>query len=103
VIADYPNFNLCGCGRLPNDCSDVAGDESLPLKLRLRTVAEHDDALAANEERSISEGWAVCPSAARARATSYRAAAKALRLEMSTGEPHCTCCLKPTGGCWRRK
>jgi len=34
---------------------------------------------------------------ARHRAATYRATAKALRLESSTGMPHCACCLKPLG------
>ena len=38
------------------------------------------------------------PSVKRNQAESYRAVVKALELEIATGKPHCSCCLKPTGG-----
>lgn len=33
----------------------------------------------------------------RAKAETYRRAAESIRLEESTGAPHCVCCLKPSG------
>lgn len=38
------------------------------------------------------------PQVKRNQAETYRAVVKALELEITTGLPHCSCCLKPTGG-----
>jgi hypothetical protein len=57
----------------------------------------HWEALAVEQERAIAEGFACCPEASRAKASTYRRTAEALRLEERTGIWHCSCCLKPQG------
>ncbi len=48
----------------------------------------------ANEERARAEkGFAL-----HASADTGFAVVKAYDLELKTGQPHCSCCLKPTGG-----
>lgn len=53
------------------------------------------DNLADLEIRSRELGICCCPPASVARENTYRATAKAIRLEIKTGKPHCACCLKP--------
>ena len=36
-----------------------------------------------------------CVDVCRNKAALYRRTVEALRLELETGQPHCTCCLKP--------
>jgi hypothetical protein len=59
-------------------------------------AAEHWEALAAAELRMAAWNDAHVGSGAaqRAKAATYQATAKALRLEAETGIPHCSCCLK---------
>lgn len=57
-----------------------------------RALATASDARAAYEDARGSSGVAH-----RNKAESYRAVARALELERDTGQPHCPCCLKPSG------
>lgn len=64
--------------------------------------AEHWESLAEGEERMIAHYAALgnphgSTDSYAHRAKTYRDAAKALRLQESTGKPHCVCCLKPMG------
>jgi hypothetical protein len=57
----------------------------------------HWTALAEAQDRSIAEGFAACPQAAKHKADLYRRTAQALQYEQDTGVPVCVCCLKPRG------
>jgi len=47
-------------------------------------------------ERLAAEQDEIQGEPAMHRANTYRRTAQAFRLEISTGVPHCSCCLKPT-------
>jgi hypothetical protein len=53
------------------------------------------EGLAAKEDRAVAEGYAICPEASKYRAETYRRVVESFRLEERTGEPHCSCCLRP--------
>lgn len=61
--------------------------------------AEHWDALTEEALRMAEWNDAHVGSGApqRHKAETYRRAAQASRLEVSTGKPHCSCCLRPLG------
>ena len=57
-----------------------------------------DEGLSVEERAAAGVVMMDAPSVKRNQAESYRAVVKALELEIATGKPHCSCCLKPTGG-----
>ncbi len=64
------------------------------------SLAEEEDRKAAWDDVHVGSG-----AASRNKAAVYRRAADAARLQETTGEPHCVCCLKPLGcslDYWRR-
>lgn len=56
---------------------------------------DHWEMLAAEQESQISPALVGLSDPARNRALLYRRTANALRLEQTTGQPHCSCCLLP--------
>jgi hypothetical protein len=78
----------------------------------LEVSAQHWEKLADDEERwahyeevELKERHGKVHEVHRHKARVYRDAAKANRLQIETGRPHCVCCLKPMGDAppyWRR-
>ncbi len=54
-------------------------------------------AVEAEEFASYEEAMGWSGASYRNKAELYRRTARALRMEMETGRPHCACCLKPQG------
>lgn len=67
----------------------------------LEASAQHWDKIAREslekEEWDVKVGIRLSVGGHAAR--SYRRAAESLRLQIATGEPHCSCCLKPLERC----
>lgn len=61
----------------------------------LQESIDHWERQAAELERRISEGYSVSPVVDQRKADTYRQTAQSLRLEQSTGIPHCVCHLQP--------